>query len=259
MTGAQFGTYIRKKTRTDSTTFPDAELISFANAVKDEMALRIEEVNEDYFGSVETTDLLVTDTTREYPFPEDMLNRMKMLEAQFDGTNWVRLLELDLNLYNRTTDDTIIEQYFANEYGKAFYDIFRGSLWLYTGEIDTQVDDGLKLWLFSFPADLSADGAGAGDEATLDLSGDDPATEDLSIDPSTTALGFPRAFHRLWADGVVIEYKQSRDTPLPLSEREQNYEYHLVRALQAIKGTNRDRALIMDVPDQDDNDDGYDY
>lgn len=255
MTGVEFNDYIRYKTRADTATFPIDELLSYANVVRDSLALRIEGVNEDYFGSPETTPLLVTSSTREYPFPADMLNRIKLVEAKFDGTNWVRLDELDLNEYKRTTDNTTIEQNFANEEGKAFFDIFRGSLWLYTGEVTAEVDAGLQLLLFTYPAKLTADGTGSGDDATLGLD----STDELSFDPSTTTHGFPRSFHEVWADGVIIKYKDSKDKPIPLTERESSHEFFIQQALNAIKGTNRDRALIANVPDDDECDDGFEH
>lgn len=255
MTGSEFATYVRKKTRTDSSTFPDAELIALANPIKDDLAGDVEAINEDYFGSVETTDLLVTSTTREYPLPEDILNRITYLEIQFDGTNWVKVESLDLSKYKRTNDESTIQQYFSNEEGYAFFDIFRGSLWLYCGAVETQVDAGIKLRLFTYPAPLSADGSGTGDDATLDLSG----STQLSEAPSTTTHGFPRPLHRIWADSIIVEYKGSREKPIPLTESERNLEYRKAKVLERMKGLDMKFAFTADVPEDPDSDNGFNY
>ena len=249
MTQKEFATYIRYGTRTDSTTFPDAEILSIANPIKDYLAGEIEGVNEDYFGMPQTTDLLKTDTTREYPFPPEFLNRLKRIEANLlpDDTyddNWVTLNEVDMNFHKHTSDEATIQASFGWDEDSAFYEIFRGSIWLLTGEIEDDVTAGLKLWSFDYPADID------------DLSDD---TDDMSVDPSTTTLGFPKAFHQLWADAVVIEYKSNRDKPIPLTKREERWEFYLGRALDSIKNTNRDHAVVTGVPSEEANDEGYEY
>ena len=245
MTGTEISTYIRYGTRTNSVSFPDAEMVSLGNAKIDSMAREIEKANADYFGSVETTDLLVTATTREYPFPQDMLSRIKYLEVCFDGTNWVKVEGMDLSTYQRTTDESEIQLNFGSEEGDAFFDIFRGSIWLYSDAVTTQVDNGIKLWLFTYPAKLTTDKLS---EST-----------DLSIDPSTTSHGFPRQFHELLADAIIIKYKNSKDKPLGLTEREQMWQIRMDEALESIKNIDMDTAQLSSVPDQDDSDDGYEY
>ena len=53
------------------------------------------------------------------------------------------------------------------------------------------------------------------------------STEDMSADPSTTSHGMPREAHEIWARSVIIEYKNSKEKPIPLTEKELNYENDL--------------------------------
>lgn len=225
MTYKQFADYIRLKTRTNSTTLSDANIMLLANMFIDEFAKDIVKVDEDYFGMPQTTDLVLNQ--REYPLPADLLNRIKYVEAKLDGTNWLTLDELDILSYRGTTDETTIASSFTNTKGGAKYDLFRGSLWLYSGSV-IAVSGGLKLWAFSWPARIT------------DLS----LTTDMSIDPSTTSHGFPRAFHKLLADRVIIEWKEVGDRPIPLTEREQNFGNYYTLALDSIRNPNLSRVIV---------------
>lgn len=233
--------YVRLKTKTNSTTFTDSELLLYLNLYIDDFAKEILRVNEDYFGTPQTTDLIADQ--REYPLPIETLNSIKYVEAKLDGTNWIYLEELDLNNYKRTTDETTITSIFSNEQDSAFYDLFRNSLWIYSGTI-TDVTTGIKLWSFDFPAHVT------------DLT----STTDLSIDPSATTHGFPRAFHELLCRKIIIEKKTSGDTALPLTEGEQAFVYDFERALDSLRPANLDRAVIGTTPvSADIGDDGYEY
>jgi len=73
---------------------------------------------------------------------------------------------------------------------------------------------------------------------------------------STTAFGYmPHQLHRLWADAIVVEWKQSQDKPVGLTDSEGNWENRMRMALDSMKGSNLDRAIIASVPD----DDGQNY
>ena len=50
MTSKQFADYIRKKTKTNSSTFTDADILLYANIIKDDIAKEVNKANEDYFG-----------------------------------------------------------------------------------------------------------------------------------------------------------------------------------------------------------------
>jgi len=240
MTAAEFKTRFHDRCRTNDTIFPDAKLTVLAREKQIELAEAIEAVDEDFFQSFETTTLEPTATTREYSLPSDSLNRMKLVEAKLDGTNWVRLLEFDLNMYDHTTDEDTIQENFSNEYGSAYYDLGRGSLFLYTGEVESSVSAGLHWIGYSLPYKVT------NWEGTTDLS-----------EPTTTQVGIPITFHSLWLDACVIDWKQNHDKPVGMTEREQMYNYNLQQRLMYAKELNRDRPNIIPMPEST-TDNGYD-
>lgn len=237
MTPAQFASYIRKRTKTNATTLPDADILLYANIIKDDIAKEVTKVNEDYFG-IEVLRSLVANK-RNYGFPSYVLNQIKYTQAKLDGTNWKKLTEFDVTSYGRTTDETSI---LANWSGKEpQFDIFGGQLVIYNDSAITDVTDGLKLWAIIYPADLT------------DLS----LTTDMSLSPSTTSFGIPRQLHMVWATKVIIEYKSSKEKPIPLTEREQNITNELTLALNSLKLQNLDRVVVANIPDR--SNDGQDY
>lgn len=237
MTPAKLAAYVRLKTRTNSTTLTDADLITIANVVKDRLALEVLDANEDYW-LVPTYLNLVADQ-REYPLHSDLLSRIKRVEAKLDGTNYIKLKEFDLPDHpDPISTETNITYSFGNNEGQAYFDIMRKALWIYSGTI-TNVTDGLKIWLNTFPADLTSM----------------VATTDMSVDPTTTTHGFPRELHMVLATGMVIEWKESREKPIPLTQSELNYEMEVKKAVAKLKRANYDRVTQGLVPDED----GSDY
>jgi hypothetical protein len=241
MTQQEYANYIRLKTRTNSTTFTDANIMLVSNIFIDEFAKDILKVNEDYFGMPQTTDLVVNQ--REYPLPADLLNQIKFVEAKLDGVNWITLSELDLLNYRGTTGEDAIVGAFSNSQGSAKYDLFRGSLWLYSGAI-IDVTGGLKLWAFSWPAHLTSLGG----------------TTDMSIDPTTTTHGFPRAFHKLLATRVIIEWKELADRPIPLTGSEMTFAGDYQNAINSIRNPNLSRVIVARTPSSaQTGDNGFNY
>jgi len=243
MTPVKFAVGFRARTRTNSTIFTDANLIDLMNRKKIEIAKAVESADEDYFGTYELDNLKATSTTdftlREYPLPNDWLEQIKGVEAKPDGTNWLRLLPFDYNMYEKTTDEATILNNFSNNEGEAYYDLFRGSIWIYTGTIDAEVENGIKLYGFVYPTDV-----------------DDMTNEtDLAV-PSSTGSAIPQAFHDLWLDACVIEWKSMHDKPIPLTDREMLYQANLDMAVKQLRGTNKDYGIELGVPETDD-DDGY--
>lgn len=237
MTPAQFASYIRLKTRTNSTTFPDADILVYANIVKDEIAKEIIKANEDYFGIESLRDL--ENGIRKYLFPTYMLSQMKYIQAKLDGTNWVKLDEFDITSYDRPTDEDSIRANFAGR--NPAFDIFGGELSIYSEDPIIDVTGGLKLWSIVYPADLTS------------LSGD----ADMSVNPSLTEFGMPRQLHKVWATKVIIEYKTSKEKPIPLTEQELKVDVDLQSAINSLKLQNLDRVFVATVPDNSDN--GADY
>lgn len=230
MTPAKLAEYVRLKTRTNSTTLTDADLIILTNAVKDRLVWRALEADEDIF--LVPTYLDLTANQREYPLHSDLLSRIKRVEAKLDGTNYIKLKEFDLpqHEYPISTEANITAQ-FGNEEGNAYYDIMRNSIWIYSGTITT-VTSGLKIWLNTIVPDVTSM----------------VATTDMAEDPSTTTHGIPKALHPVLATGVIIEWKESREKPIPLSETELNYEDEIAKAVSSLKRANYDRQVIGSVP-----------
>lgn len=237
MTPAQFASYIRLKTKTNSTTFSDADILVYANIVKDDIAKEVTKANEDYFGIELLRDLKVGE--RKYLFPTYLMNQMKFLQAKLDGTNWVTLEEFDVTSYERPTDEDSIRANFVGK--KPAFDIFGNEIAIYSDSAIIDVTGGLKLWAIIYPADLSS------------LSG----TGDMSINPSLTSFGMPRQLHKVWATKVIIEYKSSKEKPIPLSEQELSVDKDLTDAINSLKLQNLDRGVVATVPNNDNN--GQDY
>lgn len=237
MTPAQFASYIRSKTRTNADTFKDAEILLYANVTKDEIAKEVIKANEDYFGIELLRDL--KDGVRKYLFPTYMLSQMKYLQAKLDGVNWSTLEEFDITSYDRPTDEDSIRANWAGR--KPAFDIFGGELSIYSENAIIAVSGGLKLWSIVFPADLTS------------LSG----AVDMSVNPSKTEFGMPRQLHKVWATKVIIEYKSSKEKPIPLTEQELKVEVDLQSAINSLKLQNLDRSVVANVPDNSNNGENY--
>lgn len=237
MTAQQFASYVRLKTKTNATTFIDVDILIYANIIKDDICKEISKADEDYFGIEILRDLEVN--KRNYGFPSYILSHIKLVQAKLDGTNWAKLEEFDINAYSRqwlsraTTDETTLLSNWAGR--GAEFDIFGGEMTIYSDAAMIAVTGGLKLWSIIYPADLTA------------LSG----TTDLSVQPSATTFGVPRQLHKVWATKVIIEWKESQDRPIPLTERELNVEVDLQKAVNSLKELNLGRIVIAKAPRND--------
>ena len=236
MTPAQLTTYVRYLTQTDSVTFTDAELLLLANIGIDHFAEEILKVNEDYFEVPATTDLV--DDQREYPFPADILSQMKRVEVSFDPDVtplvFIRLKEIDLSSVKHGLDEASIVANYSNEEGSARFDIGRRAIKILSGTI-VAVTGGLKLWYQQYVSHIT------------DLT----SAVDMSVDPSDTTSGFPRPFHKLLGVWISIEFKSSKEVPIPLSEREQKFEFDFQTKLNTVREQNLDREVFGDVPRND--------
>ncbi len=235
MNNAKFARLVRLYTHSNATTFSDADILDYANIFKDDIAKEIAKRNEDYFGIEFIRNLEAG--KRQYSIPDEVLNNIKYTQAMIDGVFWQRLEEFDLSQYKKTTDEASIRINFTGKNPQ--FDIWNRLLCIYSGDAVIDVTNGLKLWAIIYPADIA------------DLT----STTDMAVDPNTTSHGFPRQFHELLARRVSIAYKSSKDKPIPLSEKEQKYDFDLKDALDAITGMNLDRSFVASSPD----DDGQDY
>lgn len=257
MKALELATYIRFKTRTTTTTFPDSQMLPLVKFRQDELARKLMKAlntDEDIFLTPQYANLVASSvsdiTKRSYSFPSDILSRIKRVEAKLDGTNFIKLYPMDLNEYADVHDETVITnnfnnyQYSTSNQSGARYDVLRKSLFIYSGTL-TAVTNGLKLWCFDYPTLIT------------DLTDN---TDDIEDDPSTTEHGFPRELHELLARGVIIDWKESREKPIALSEREQNYDKDVKAAIDTLKNGDEGREIIAQLPSaQSRGNDGSDY
>ena len=239
MDGTTFASLIREYTRTNSTSLPDATIVLLANTVKDDFAAEIIKADENIFGVVATNNLRASDaddiTQREYKLPQDNLKVIKV-EAMPDGESWLPFEKFDLSIYKKPTTDPQVTEQFANVEGSAFWHKFRNAIWLFCGAI-TATNNALEIHYIAYPADITTD----------DLSG----STDLSEDPTNTTSQLPRQFHELWARKVSIMWKSNRSKPIPLSERELQFEVDFQKKMDSIE--NIDEATLEGtIPDDTD-------
>jgi len=238
----KFAAHVRRGTRTNSTTFSDTDLLGWMEVRQDEIARAIVKADEDILLIPQKDDLVANQ--RVYSFPTDILSSIKRVEAKLDETDYIKLGEFDMTQYSRTIlTEADITNNFANLEGEAFFDILRKSIKIYSGTI-TSVTDGLYIWCNTWPAVIT--------DLTNEI--------DMSIDPSTTTHGIPRALHEIWARGVIIDYKGSRQKPIPLTEVELNYRVDKAEAIDSLKPANLDREVIGRLPPASERgNDGADY
>lgn len=250
MTPAKFTSLLRLNTRTKSASLPDADILLWMENRQDEIAEEILEANEDILLIPQEDDLVASATRRDYALPSDIITRIKRVEAQLNGTDWIPLAEIDITSIgtpiateaNITSNFNNLQLEKGNPQGARF-DIIRKSLVIYSGTI-TATTDGLRVYCDTYPT------------AITDLT----STTDMSVDPSTTTHGIPRPMHKVWLMGVTIDYKNSRSKPIALTEREQNYDNIKAKAIVTLKHGNLDREVIAQLPPASDRgNDGFDY
>lgn len=249
MTPKVLGDLIRDYTKTTAQTLPDETLLRWANVFKDEISDQIKLENEDYLIAPYFTNLV--QGQREYPLDSNMLLRMKKLEVKFENEaagedpEWVVVEKIDINnkdLAALTTNEEKIQDTFGYTYGSVYYDYIRGSLFIYSGEIENNVTNGIKLWVATNPEDIT------------DLSDD---STDISVASSATTIGFPKSFHRVLATRVSKFWKETREKPIPLSEQEQRIDIDLEIALRNIRRAKQGEEVVAGY--EEDLNDGFNY
>jgi len=241
MTPLAIANLVRFYTKTNSTTFTDADMLAIANTIKDEIASLIVERDAGYF-DIPCTFNLVADQ-REYAIGDNLLNRLHKVEIKFSSSDARQPAYFIKDYLGSETESEIVKN-FTNTQGEFAYTIRRRAIFILSGTI-TAVTGGVRTWSFIWPADLT------------DMTDN---TTDLVVDPSTTTFGFPRQFHELLARGISIVYKESQPKPLPLTKKERNYDKDLNNQLDAIATMDKSGKVIADMPNATDiGNDGYDY
>lgn len=237
MTFTEFATYVRFKTKTNSTTFTDAQILALANVAKDDIAEEISKANEDFFLREFVRNLEAG--KRRYSFSADVMSHMKALSLKLDGTNWVSdIKEVDMaSLKNSTNTEANIQAYFSNT--TPAIEVYSSGFRILSGAPIIAVTEGISLWALEYPANFTSLAS----------------STDMSVNPTETSFGFPRAFHKLLATRVIIDYKESKEKPIPLTQREQNYELDLKNKIESISPQNLSREVNSTYP----RDTGEDY
>lgn len=232
MTGTTLAALIRYKTRTNSTTFTDTDMLPLVNIFKDEIASKIVEKNNGMFLIPQTFDLVAD--RREYAVGDDLLNRIHKVEIKFAAAD-SRFPSTFIKDYQGSETESEIVKNFSNAQGGFAHTIRRRALFILSGTI-ISVTAGGRFWAHIFPADLA------------NLTG----TTGLEVDPTTTSFGFPRQFHELLARRVSIEYKGRQPKPIPLNRHELNYEQDLELQLAVIARLDNSGELIGLLPPESD-------
>lgn len=233
MKGTTFAAYIREKTKTNSTTLTDAKIVTLGNVAKDDLAEEIvANVDEHYFDMELTRDLEAD--IRNYTVADDLLKHMTAVYAKLDGSNWEPLLEADISQFDDTAilDNTKIKDLYSAL--KPQFRISGREIILLNGDDITAVTEGLKMIAEIYPEDLST--------AML------ASSDDLSIPSSDTTHRLPRQLHKIWATMIIIDYKQSRDKPIPLTQSEKNVQADLQAAFKKLTPRNTNRSFIASTP-----------
>jgi len=129
-------------TNTNTATYSDADLNASINMYQ---ALFCNEILEsmdgwDFQGEIATADMV--NGQQEYTFPNDIL-KIKRIELSYDGTNWYRAEQFDVNQRMEATDSASIKRNF--DQSKPYVDFMDNSLMLYP---IPQADStgGIKIW-----------------------------------------------------------------------------------------------------------------
>ncbi len=235
MTPKEFAAYIRMKVGKNSTSFPDDKLILYANTIKEDIAKKVKEADEDYFIFKFTRNL--EEGKRNYGLPDTLLEQFKGISVKLDGINEIFLTQTDMSLLKIPYDETSITNYFKG--WTPAYDIMGNEIWILSGEAIMAVTDGITIFGADYPGDIT------------DLTGE----ADMSIG-TETSCGMPRALHRVWAKMVISEYKTDNKITLLKTDDPEYLDNKLQEAIDSLQRMDQDDDFVPSFPIEDD---GQDY
>ncbi len=239
MTGNIFTSLLREYTFTDSGTLPNADILMFANAEKDDLAEFIaDQMGEDIFMLTYKRNLEAG--KREYSLPRQTLLNIKRVTAALDGEKNVLIEEFDINDIRKplVTEDDITSAFAGR---KPRFDMLDIGIKIYSEVPIIDVTEGLNIEIIQYPENII--------EANLS------SDSDLSTASATTKTRLPKAAHRVWLLKTSIAYKESRPKPIPLNKTEENIEFYIERMITNLRGRNLDRSYTPDIPV----DNGFNY
>lgn len=237
MTGTELATLIRLKTKTNSTTFENPDMLVYVNLLKNEIASRIQRARANIFDITKTLDSVASSVTaREYAIEEDVLNYLVDIQMKFtDSGDYVNVHHLARYHYKDALQETKIVAEFNNTEPRYF--IRQDKIYILSGTIIVVTDAIMYVYSLT-PADLA------------NLTG----STELSINTSSSN-GMPEEFQELWARRVSIEYKDNNS--IKLSQKERAYDKDLQEALDDFSTENLEGAIIGALPTRP-SDNGYD-
>lgn len=247
MTPLNFASKIRKDTKQTTTSLTDSDILLLANPIKDSLSDLIaqRDIGGNYF--VIPTLLNLTASQREYALPDDVLDHIYSLEIAFTNTlnsfseiQYILSNHDDFRKWGVSRIEANIQAHYGNSRGNVAHEIQRRSIYILSGAIDattlgsSTITSGIRIRYRSYAADLTA------------LTDN---TTDMSVDPSTTSLGFPRQFHELWARACAIEWKAQHPGAVPQTSLEANYANDLELKLQAMNTPDLSDETIGRIPE----------
>lgn len=249
MTSLKLANRLRAYVKQNSTSLTDAACLLLLNAVKDDLSDQIaqRDIGGNYF--VVPTLLNLTAAQREYALPDDVLDHIISVEVaftntldSFSGIQYILAHGDDFSKWGVSRTEANIQAHYQNGVGYVGYEIQRRAIYLLSGAIDattlgsSTITSGIRIKYRLYPADLTA------------LTDD---TTDLSIDPSTTSLGFPKSFHELWARKAAIDWKAEHPGAVPATTLDANYANDLEIKLQGIDNPDLSDETIGTLPYND--------
>jgi hypothetical protein len=195
----------------DEFTENHTSMLEVANMILPDLCGAVAWKNLGYFGDY--TDLDISGSIRIYPIPPETLDHLKAIEV-YVGGNWRKLTIKDINdIPNFQFNETWITENFSDDSPVGF--IHGGNLYILSGQM-VAATPGVRIWFITMPDKITSM------DSTTELH---LATTVRSMTGGTIAIGLPKQFHRLFANAIIIDYKEANE--LPLVGREQLYEQDL--------------------------------
>lgn len=219
MSPSDLYTYIFLKTKGGTDELSSEEMRMLTNIKIKEIAGAIAFENTGYYGVAVQYDL--GENQREYVLSNVILNNLKMIEVQMDGTNWKRVKLYDFDEVNRLTESDFVwqESWITGRYTNTepYGFIYGNRFWLLSGSVSA-VKKGLRIWFKLLPPDIES----MADTYDLSirtgsyyLSNDFwPEQRGTLMFRDTFRLGIPSEFHELIGRSVVVDYKDIYGIPL---------------------------------------------
>lgn len=237
---------LRRKTRASANSLSDANAILLFEEARDYMFDEIRRLKTGAFDRKVYTTLKKTpdvvtgqleeptvSDSREYQF-QDEIYSVQSVQANFDGQGFVRVLPIGVKYTQRGktwTEDSILST-FGKGTGNCYYEIISNALYLYSGQVEADVENGLVILATLKPQ-------------TIELATD---TQDLSIPRTPVSTVIPESLHRMWIEKAVISWKEDRDKPLKLTQDEQLFYPRLSRKLRELSENEFETVMRAELP-----------